>query len=155
MIMMFNHIFQQIHIVFLFLGGRACSFICHVKSVQNISTTFEYAKIARKFTCNSIFLILCLILCVFLIVYIFVSALRFVFPHREFVDDDAFDSSSFVNQICDKVLSTSNYFNSLSYIEQTCEVVICFVAEISVIIGYLSKLRASALIIHFASCLVS
>ena len=51
-IIMFNHSFQHIRIVFFFLGGHECSFICHVKSVKNIPTTFQYVKIAQHFICN-------------------------------------------------------------------------------------------------------
>ena len=89
-IVIFNHSFQQIRIVFFFLGDHAHSFICHVNSVQKIPTTFEYVKIARYFICNWIFLILCLIICVLLFVYTFLKALWFVFLHRTLVDDDAF-----------------------------------------------------------------
>ena len=64
----------SLYTIFLF-GGHARSFICHVKSVQNISTIFVYVKIARHSICNLRFLIICLILCVFLFVYIFVIAL--------------------------------------------------------------------------------
>ena len=74
MIIMLNHSFQQIFIVFFLLGGHTHSFICHVNYVKNIPTTFEYVKISWLFIYNWIFLILCLIICVFLIVYIFVNA---------------------------------------------------------------------------------
>ena len=49
-------------------------------------------------------------------------------------------------QLCEKVLSTRNSFNSLSTVEQTCEVGICFVALISVLMNrYLCHNALSAL----------
>ena len=86
-IIIVNYSFHQSHIVLFILGGHTRSFICHVKSIQNIPTTFEYVKISQHFICNWIFLILCLIICVLLLVYIFVNALWFVFLRRIFVDD--------------------------------------------------------------------
>ena len=46
-----------------------------------------------------------------------------------------FDSSSSVEQICDRVLLTRNYFNLLSSVEKMSNIGICFVAVISIITG--------------------
>ena len=45
------------------------------------------------------------------------------------------DSSLYAEQLCDRVLLNGNSFNSLSFVEQTRKVGICFVAFISVITG--------------------
>ena len=117
-IIMLNHSFQQIRIIFFFLGGHAHLFICQVNSVQNIPTTFEYIKIDRHFICNWRLLILCLNICVFFL-FIFlwtnsnssssVEHLSTMMP---------FDSSLSVEQICDKVSSNRNSFNSLSSVKK-------------------------------------
>ena len=85
-IIVVNESFQDILKLFIFCGGHACLFIRHVKSVQNISSTFEYFKIPCHFICNWIFLILC----VFFLIYTFVNALLFVSLYRTFADDDVF-----------------------------------------------------------------
>ena len=92
-VIMVNCSFQHICIVFFFLGGHACSFICHVKSVHKHFTTLEYVKIAQKLIHKWRFLILCIILCVFLFVYIFVNELWLVLLWRTFSTIMIFDSS--------------------------------------------------------------
>ena len=87
---MLNNSLQQISIVLFFLGGHSRLLIYHIKSVQNILTTFKYVKIAQHFICNQIFLILCLILCMFLFVNIFKNAFRLVLLRRKCFNDDAF-----------------------------------------------------------------
>ena len=51
-IIIVNYSFQQIRIVFVFWGGHARLFMCHLKSVQKNPTTFEYVKISRHFMFN-------------------------------------------------------------------------------------------------------
>ena len=85
-----NYIFQQIRKVFFFFCGHACWFVCHVKPVQNILTTFEYLKIAWQFICYWRFLILCLVLCVFLFVDNFANAFLFLFLCYTFVEYNVF-----------------------------------------------------------------
>ena len=114
-------------------------FVRRVKTVQDILFTFEYVKIAqlldKYIICNWIFLILCLILCVFLIVYIFMDAFWFAFFSTTFIDNNYSDSSSSVDQICDKVFSTRNSSDLLLPVEQTYEIIIYFVTVISVLMG--------------------
>ena len=70
----------------------------------------------------------------------------FVVLRRTFVDNDDFFLPLSAEQLCEKVLSTRNSFNSLSTVEQTCEVGICFVALISVLMNrYLCHNALSAL----------
>ena len=83
-IIMVNYIFQHLCIVFISWGSHARLFIRHVKSVQNISSTFEYVKIARHIICNWRFLIFCLILCIVLFVY---NTFWFLLLRRKFCDD--------------------------------------------------------------------
>ena len=113
-----------------------CSFIRHVKSVQNIHITFEYVKIARHYMCNLRFLTICLVLCVFLF------AKTILWTHydlsssvKHFSTMMTFDLSLFVEHICNRLLSTRNSFNSISSAEQMCEIGICFVAVIYVLTG--------------------
>ena len=89
-IILISYSFQQLCIVFVFWGVHARSFICHIKSVQNIPTTIEYVKISEHFMCNWRFLILCLNICFFLFVYTFVNAFWFIFLCRKFVNNDDF-----------------------------------------------------------------
>ena len=135
MIIMFNHSFQQICIVLFFLGGYARWLICYVKSVQNVPTISKYLKLARHFICNWVLLILCFILCVLLFVYIYGTHSDSSSSVEYFSTMMIFDSSLFVEQICDQVLSTKNSFNSLSSVEQMCKVRICFLPVISIITG--------------------
>ena len=46
-----------------------------------------------------------------------------------------FDSSSSVEQTCDKVSSNRNSYDLILYVEKTCEIGICFVPVISVLTG--------------------
>ena len=134
-IIVINYIFQHLRIVFFFYGGHVCSFICHVKSVQRILSTIKYVKISQHFMCNWIFLILCLILCVFLFGYILWKRSNSSPSVEHSSTMMPFVSSLSVEQIWDKVSSTTKYFNPLSHVEQIFEIGICFVAVISVLTG--------------------
>ena len=131
-IIVVNLSLQHIRIVFTSWGSHSRSFIRHVKSVQNLSSTFKYVKISRHIICNWIFLILFLIICAF-----------FFFITHSFSDSSVehsltmmpFNSSSSVEQLCNKVSLSSNCFNLLFYVEKMCRVGICFVAVVSILAG--------------------
>ena len=149
---------EYLRIVFIYWGCHTRSFTHCVKLVQGIFSTFEYVKIAclldNWIIRNRMFLMLFLIICIFFFVYDFVDAFWFTLICINFINDNAFDLSSSVEQTWDKVFPTRKSFDFPISVEQAFRIGIYFAPVMFVLTGYLYNLRVSALIIHFASCLV-
>ena len=129
----------QFCMVFISWSWHARLFVRLSKLAQEILYTSECVKIAHLIENwiirNWRFLRICLILCVFFL-------FMFLLTHSDSLSSvelssemTNFDSSLYVEQICNTVLSTRNSFDLILSVEQTREIEICFVSFISVLTG--------------------
>ena len=121
---------QQLRIVFISWVCHSRLFALRVKLVQDILTTFEYDKIYwlldKCIIRNQMFLMLCLIICFFSLFTLSWTHSNSFFSVELSSTITLFDSPSSIEHTCDKFSSTGKSFYLLSFVEQKCEVLMCF-----------------------------